>query len=211
MPTLRKSTLALVSLMLWSSPARSQDTDPMVAEEGAIHVMLLRQKSVRDALKLTDEESKKIRDHNDRQWKKAKEIHKLPREQREARYEALTRENEQFLDQVLEPAERKRLEEISLQVAGLLMATSPKVAAQLNLSDTQKQELKRHQEEARRDLSRALEARQPDERDRKMEELHKTCRIHLNDVLTDEQEAKWKKMTGEKFEGKFRYDPAEQK
>ena len=87
--------------------------------------MLLRQKCVRDELKLTDDEASKIKEHNDRQWKKAQEIQKLTRDQRHSRYEDLSRENERFLDQVLEPSDDKRLEEISLQVAGLLDGHQP--------------------------------------------------------------------------------------
>jgi len=63
---LRNWTLTLVALAVWAAPARPDDSDRMVPQEGAVHVMLLRQKSVRDALKLTEDEAKKIHEHNDR-------------------------------------------------------------------------------------------------------------------------------------------------
>jgi hypothetical protein len=203
-------TLAVVTLALCAPIARSQTTFPMVAEEGALHVMLLRQKCIRDELKLTDDEARAIKTHNNRQYKRALAIHKMPRDQQDAQYQMLTRENEQFLDRVLEPSQRKRLDEITLHVAGLLMATSPKVAAQLNLTADQKAQLLRHQQTARHELTRALESKSQEERERKIQELQKTSRKNLEDVLTDVQEAKWKAMAGEKFEGKFEYDSENQ-
>ena len=44
MRELRNGTLALIVLAVCAPPARSDDSDRMVPEEGAIHVMLLRQK-----------------------------------------------------------------------------------------------------------------------------------------------------------------------
>jgi len=183
----------------------------MVPDEGAIHVMLLRQQSVREALKLTDDEASKIKAHNARQWKMAQEIHGMPADQRHKRYEALSLENERFLGQVLEPSERKRLDEISLQVAGLLLVTSPRVASQLGLTDDQRSHLGRHQKEARHEMAEVLHSKSAEGRSEKLKELRKTSRKRLMDVLTDEQETKWKEMTGAPFEGQFKYDPAEER
>ena len=122
----------------------------------------------------------------------------------------MSRENERFLDQVLEPSERKRLEEISLQVAGLLLATSPKFASQLGLTDQQKQQLARHQDEARAEMADVLHSKTKEGREEKLHELRKTSRKRLMDVLTDEQEAKWKEMVGAPFEAKFKYDTDEE-
>jgi len=207
MRELRKGILLLGVLAMWTAPARPDDEVRMVPEEGAVHVMLLRQKSVRDALKLTDDEARKIREHNQRQWKEVAEIEKLPREERHQRYEELTRKNERFLDEVLEPGERKRLDEISLQVVGLLLATSPKVASRLGLTDQQKEQLIRHQGEARKEMADVLHSKSKEGREEKLHELRKTSRKRLMDVLTTEQESTWKEMTGEPFDGRFLYDP----
>ena len=209
MHRLRNWTLALAALAVWATPARPDDSDSMVAEEGAVHAMLLRQKCVRDALKLTADEARKINEHNDRQWKKARELHQFKGDERHRKYEELTRENERFLDQTLEPSERKRLDEISLQVAGLLLATSPRVAERLALTDQQKEELRKHQGEARKELAAVLDSKTKEGREEKLAELRKSSRKRLTDVLTDAQEASWKRMTGAPFEEKFRYDEDE--
>jgi len=207
---LRNLTLALVALAVWASLARPDDSDAMTPEEGAVHVMLLRQKSVREALKLSDDEAKQIKAHNNQQWKKAQEIQKMSSDERHKRYEELAKDNERFIGQVLDPSERKRLDEISLQTAGLLLATSPKIASQLGLTDRQKDELKRHQKEARSEMAKVLHSRTTEGRDQKLHELRATSRKRLMDVLTDEQETRWKEMTGAPFSGTFQYDPVEE-
>jgi Spy/CpxP family protein refolding chaperone len=206
MRRLRTWTLALAALAVCVPAARADETERMIPEDGAIQLVLLRQKCVRDSLKLTDDQAARIREHNGRQWKRAQEIHKLPRDQRDAQYEVLSRENDQFLDQVLDASKRKRLDEISLQVAGLLLATSPKIATRLNLSEAQIQQLRRHQDEARRQLDKALDLKDQDEREKKIEEMGKNSRRRLDEVLNDQQEAVWKQLLGEKFEGKFGED-----
>ncbi|HWE35272.1 MAG TPA: hypothetical protein VG406_01770 [Isosphaeraceae bacterium] len=210
MRTLRNGVVALAVLAIWAPPARPDDDNRMVPEEGAIHVMLLRQKCVRDELKLTDDEAKTIHEYNDRQFHKAQEIQKLAPEERHKRFEDLSRENERFLEKVLDPAERKRLDEISLQVAGLLLATSPKVADRLGLTDSQKQQLKRHQGEARKEMADALHSKSKEGRQEKLKELRQTSRKRLLDVLTDQQETTWKQITGAPFDAKFLYDVDEE-
>jgi hypothetical protein len=107
---------------------------------------------------------------------------------------------------VLERSERQRLEEISLQFAGLLLATSPKIASRLGLTDQQKQQLARHQDEARSEMADVLHSKTREGREEKLQELRRTSRKRLMDVLTDEQEAKWKEMIGAPFQGKFKYE-----
>jgi len=88
--------------------------------------------------------------------------------------------------------------------------TSPKVASQLGLTDDQKDHLQRHQKEARSEMADVLNSRSTEGRDAKLHELRATSRKRLMDVLTDDQEAKWKEMTGAPFNGKFLYDPVEE-
>jgi hypothetical protein len=67
MREVRNGTLALIILAVCAPTARSGDSDRMVPEEGAVHVMLLRQKCVREELKLTDDEARKVKEHNNRE------------------------------------------------------------------------------------------------------------------------------------------------
>src|SRR5947209_3956940 len=94
--------------------------EKLVAEEGAIKIILLRHKSVRDDLKLTDKQADKIRDFGSRQWKKAQSVAEIEdKEKREAQWKTMGKENQKFLRETLTADQRKRLEQIGMQVAGL--------------------------------------------------------------------------------------------
>jgi Spy/CpxP family protein refolding chaperone len=127
----RKWTLTLVALCACSMPARAADDKAKpVPEEGAVELVLLRHKAVRDDLKLTHREARKIHEFTEQQWKKAQKIEELADEkERDRRYDELTREDERFLAEALTPEQKKRLDQITLQVAGLVWITRPDVAA----------------------------------------------------------------------------------
>jgi hypothetical protein len=206
MRIVRVGILTLAAALVGNAPARpADDIDAMVPEEGAAQVMLLRQKSVREELKLSESESDKIYDFNVRQWKKARSYDNLTPAERDRKFEELTGENEQFLKETLAPEQRKRLDQITLQVAGLLWVTSPKVASELGLTAEQKERARALQEEARREMRDVVHAKSREGRDVKFEELRKTSRQRLMELLTDQQELRWKQMTGEPFRGRLRF------
>jgi len=202
----RSWTLALAALTLWGTPARPAEDEKLVPEEGAVQIMLLRQKSVQDELKLDADETRKIHDFTAQQWKKLGEFDNLGSDQRHQKFAELTRENDRFIDQVLEPPQRKRLHEITLQMAGLLWLSRPEVASELKLTDEQKEKVKRIQRRARREAEELVHAQSPQQREAKVRELRVTSRKRLFDVLTDEQEAKWEAMTGKPFHGPIHFD-----
>jgi hypothetical protein len=59
-------------------------------------------------------------------------------------------------------------------------------------------------------MADVLHSKSKEGRAEKLQELRKTSRKRLMGVLTDEQEARWKEMTGAPFNGKFSYDPDEE-
>jgi hypothetical protein len=196
-------TLA-VSTALSASAQQVTEKD-LVPEEGAAQVMLLRQRSVRDELKLSHTEAKAIHEFNIRQWKKARSYDDLPAAERDRKFDDLTRENEQFLRDTLTAEQRKRLDEITLQVAGLLWVTTPRVASDLGLTTEQKERARKYQEEARREMREIVHDRHRRDRDAKFNELRATSRKRLVELLTDDQETRWKQMTGEPFKGRLRF------
>jgi len=153
--------LALIAAALWVTPARSQETRKarrLVPEEGAVQVLLLRQQSVQDDLKLTADETKKFHEFGDRQWKKALEIEKGAADERGRKYAELRRENERFVETTLTPEQHKRLHQIALQVSGLLLVTHHRVANELKLTDEQKRRAHEMQKEARRETEEIIHA-----------------------------------------------------
>ena len=206
MRRLRMCGLALAALVVSVSPARAEDKPKMVPEEGAVQIMLLRQQSVRDELKLTADETEKIHVFADRQWKKAQHVHSnMSAAEHRAQYEEMTKENDRFLDQILEPDQRKRFNQITLQVAGLMWVTRPEVASELKLTDDQIQKARGLQQEARKEMHDLIHSTTAEGRQEKLKELRMTSRKRLMELLTPEQESKWKEMAGAPFHGEFRF------
>jgi len=203
----RRWTLALAVLVAWCAPARAaEEKKKAVPEDGAVQVILLRHKAVREDLKLTDDETKKIHEFTNAQWKKAVRLEEMSPEERDKGYAELTKENERFLDEVLESAQRKRLNQITLHVAGLLWLTKPHVASELKLTDEQKEKARKYQQEARAELEDLLHSATTADRHAKLKELRETSKKRIFDLLTPEQEVTWHELMGPPFKGELRFD-----
>ncbi|TWU42829.1 hypothetical protein [Novipirellula artificiosorum] len=109
------------------------------------------------------------------------------------------------LDQVLMPAQMKRLKQIALQVRGVGALSDPEIQKELEVTDAQKKEMEevrtRVQEEIR---SKMQELMQSGDRDREaMQEAFSKVRTEIEDkvlaVLTSDQKAKFEEMKGEAF------------
>lgn len=177
----------------------------MVPEEGAVEVMLLLQPSVCQDLNLAQDKRDKIHQFAEGQWKKAQALANLDEKQRDARFKEMTKENERFIDEVLSKDQKKRLDQILLQTAGLLWVTRPEIAKELNLSAEQKKRASQMQQEARDEMERAIHETSEAQKDAELAKLRKTSRDRLMELLTDEQETKWKKMSGEPFKGEISF------
>jgi hypothetical protein len=206
MKSLFKSACALTILALWAAPAGA--AEKMVAGEGAVEIVLLRQQSIQKELKLTADEIEKIHKHASLQWEKAQKIHELSGEARDKKFKELSKENDQFVEKTLTKDQVKRLHEITLQTAGILCLTRPAVASKLNLSEDQKKKAHQLQKEARQEAEELIHATKKEEKRAKMRELQETSRKDIMELLTDEQEVTWKQMIGAPFTGDLAFfDP----
>jgi len=177
----------------------------LIPEEGSMEIILLRQESVRKELKLNDAKAEEIKKYAAQQWKKAQEIADLGQAEQDKKFEAMAKENDRFLEQTLSKDQNHRLHQIVLQVAGLLYVTRRDIAEKLKLTDKQKSQAKKDQQEARADLEKVLNAKDASKRHDELAELHKTNRNRLTKLLTEEQVPKWKEMTGTPFKGELQY------
>jgi Spy/CpxP family protein refolding chaperone len=202
-------TLALAASAAWAAPAWPADKERLVPEEGAVQVLLLQQKSVRDELKLTENEAAKVREFTMRQWEKAQQANRLGAEERRQRFTEMTRENERFVEQSLTADQRKRLNQITLQLAGLLWVTRPEIATGLRLTDQQKEKARQYQKEARRATEEIIHTPDRELKQGEFRELRMTSRRRLLEILTEEQEDRWKEMTGPPFNGSIRFEAHE--
>jgi protease II len=200
-----KFTVGIAILAAWVAPVHSAEKVTLVPEEGTVEIMLLRQKSVREELKLPAATAEKIHKYAAEQWKKAQDVVQLPAKEQDAKFAAMEKENEKFLEQTLNAQQRKRLNEITLQIAGLLYVTRKDIASQLKLTPEQTEQARKYQKEAKAEIEQVIESSKYEQRKEKFAELSKTSHKRLFDLLTDEQEVTWKKLTGTPFKGEFEY------
>ncbi len=194
------SASGVVLLALGASLAYAADKK-MVPEEGAVEIVLLRQQSVQRELKLTDDQIEKIHAFSARQWEKAQEANKLSESEADKMFSELAKENQRFIDEMLNKDQKKRLQEIVLQVAGLLCVTRDDVASRLGLTLAQKKRARELQEESRREAEELIHSTRKEQKREKLKELRARTRQRVNDLLTDAQEAQWKEMIGAPFTG----------
>ena len=216
MRTFWKWALVLTVPVVWATTARPADEPPkqrglrMVAEEEAMELVLLRQKSVREDLKLPHEETEKIFEFTAKQYDAAEKARELPEDQRQAAFDRLVREDEAFLAAHLTPDQRKRLEQISMHLTGLMWVTRPAIVEALKLTDDQKQKAREYQKEAREKIMEVLKSENKEERKEKIAELHKANHDRLHSLFTDEQRTKWHELAGPPFKGEIVFEEAEQ-
>ena len=204
-------TLTLAALCVCSLSARAYAQTPKaVPEQGAIELVLLRHKAVRDDLKLTHREARRIHEFTEEQWQEEQKIEAVADENERARlFEGMSKEDEGFLKGVLTTEQKKRLDQITLQVAGLLWITRAEVAAALKLTDEQKQKAVEHQKAARAEMEELLYSEKRRDREAELRKHQESCKQRILALLTDEQEAKYNEMIGEPFRGELKFDEAD--
>ncbi len=211
MYTYRKLLLALAVVLLGAGAARSADDEKIIAREDAIEVMLLRQKSVQENLKTTPEQNSKIHAFADKQWKRVQTLRDSSEAERDRAFEEMAKANQQFIKNTLTPEQCKRLNQIAMQLAGLLWIMRSDVASELNLTDEQKQKIRELHREARKEAQEALRSENQAVEEEKFREMRQANRRRLMSVLTDEQKTKWREMAGQPFRGELHFGPRSDK
>jgi hypothetical protein len=206
MHTLRWA-LVLAVPALWVATARP--ADPLLPERTTIELLLLRQKSVQQELRVSPEVAKKVADFTNKQHEAFGGALKLGEDERKQKLMEMGKENKQFLDDNLMPAQRKRLFEITLQVTGLHELNRPELGAVLNLTEAQHQKFKELQQEHRKDLAAIFQSNERETRHEKLVKLRADTRDKIQAILTDEQKAKVKELTGEPFKGEIQFEEHE--
>ena len=211
MRTFSKWALALVIPAISVGTAWAAEEEAQMVPEGTtIQLLLLRQKAVRHDIGLTRDHTSKIFEFTAKQYDAAKEAMKLSEDERKQKFEEMKKENEQFLKTTLTADQRKRLNQVTLQVAGLLWLTRPEMIKDLNLTDEQQQKAKELREQTRKEAREVLSSSERQERNEKFAKLRQDTRKKLHELLTDDQRAKWKELVGRPFKGKIEYEEAEE-
>src|SRR5262249_20228029 len=143
-------TLVLVLAVPTGRAAAEEKTAPIAPETTTCQLLLLRQKSVQKELKLTDDDVKKIMDFTNKENGEYEKALKLSENERTAKFNELEAANKKFLEDNLSAEQRKRLEQITLQVTGVYQLGRPEVVKALNLTDEQQNKFEDLQKETRK-------------------------------------------------------------
>ncbi len=170
-------------------------------------LMLLSQKSVQDELNLTEDQIKKLEAPFEKQRESFGELRDLSREERQKRMAEVREQAQKAVSAILDEGQQKRLRQIALQVQGGQALTTSKVASALGLTDEQKEKIEEIQTSARDEMRGLFQGAADGDREAvrmKFAEVRKATGKKLQGVLTAEQQARWKEMTGEPFTGELR-------
>jgi len=179
---------------------------------------LLANKSVQEELKLTDAQKEKIAEVAKKQREAFGEAFKdkeslKDKEKRREIFEKLNKESETAYSKVKEDLsadQKKRLQQIEVQAAGLRAFSRDDVKKALKLSDKQEADIKELAEETTKDVTELMkDARGKDkekaqEARKKAEKVRKEAMDRISSkVLNDDQRKAFKEMTGTPFEIRF--------
>jgi serine/threonine protein kinase len=177
--------------------------DDLVVLQGAGRLYLLYQPAVRDDLQLTEEQGAKV----DALLARRDERPGPPGGPNEWRKDFLdqARANDAQLNAILTARQRKRLEQIGLQLKGAGAFHETEVAKELKLTPEQRERIRgidagMFPEPGRRGGS-------PADWLKDMEKRKKAAMDRVLALLTPEQARKWKEMTGEPFTGPMQFGP----
>jgi hypothetical protein len=201
MHTFWRWILVLAVPALWVAAALP--AEPIVPNETTVQLILLREKSVQEELKIDAELAKKIMEFTNAEYEEFQKAQKLSEEEREKKLKQLEEANQKFLADNLSAGQRKRLGQIAMQVTGLQQLTKPEIAKLLDLTEEQQKKFKEMRVEARKELERIMDVKNRQERNEKLAKLREDIERRVKEVLTDEQKAKARELVGEPFKGKI--------
>lgn len=209
MKRLVQLTLAAAVVAMAASPALAQERQRQrqgggfgFGGFGGGVTFLLGQKSVQEELKLSDEQTKQVKELMDKQRESFQGLRDLSQEERRTKMQELNKANNEAVAKILKPEQLKRVRQIALQRQGAAAVSNEEVAKELKITDEQKEKIREIQMKAgeeMRGLGFDEEAR------KKRQEAMKTMNEKITGVLTAEQKEKLKKMQGEPFKGEIQF------
>ena len=154
---------------------------------------------VRKELKVTDDQESKLQEIQKKRDSARRELRDVPREERQAKFNEFVKKFTAQTNEVLDSDQKKRLQEITIQVRGSSALSSADVAKALGLSDEQKKKLTSINADSRAKSRELFQGDREGRRD-KFAALRKETGEQRLAVLSADQKEKFEKMKGEKFE-----------
>jgi hypothetical protein len=200
---------ALVVTLAAVGVTAAQPTENVVPEGPTVQLLLLRQKSVQEDLKLSADVVKKIGEFTDKQSAAFVKAFKGDKAGLKRKLSEMREENQKFLADTLTAEQNKRLIQITLQVTGLHQLNRPEVAKALKLTKAQRVKLRALRKVTRRKLAKVLALESPDAIKAEYAALRKETRSKTRALLTKSQKAKIKEIVGEPFKGAIVFEGRE--
>lgn len=185
---------------------------------GAMGGMLLGNEKVQKELELLPDQIEKLTKLRDGQQEKMREMFSgfrdLSEEERRKKFEGMRekleeagKENQNKMNEILLPHQQDRLKQIGLQLRGFGAIDDPEVAADLKISDDQKDQIRTVREKQREKMTAMFrDGGQGGDREamrEKFQQLRTENEKEVLEVLTEKQRDQFEKMKGEKFEIDF--------
>jgi len=171
---------------------------------------LLRNKSVQEELKITEDQTTKLKEIGDKiRTKYADEFKEAGRDfakMREIGQKVSAESKKAIADaNILKPEQSKRLAQIEVQIAGLNALTREDVQKTLKLTDKQIADAKAASDDIRKDAEEmrkdaGMDFKKMGEIRTKVEKMRADALGKISGTFSDEQKKAWKDLTGEKFE-----------
>jgi eukaryotic-like serine/threonine-protein kinase len=215
MTTKRMACWALV-IAAWSLLALRASAQPDGPPQGSFGpgsnlAELALQKSVREQLKLTDDQVGHLKPLVDEithsrgaAWRAARD---LEPDQRRQKLLELTPKTDKMVADVIEPAQFKRLKQISWQVQGPFAFRDPEIISGLQMTAEQQKECDRLRREGREEMGKLFQGLSSINANilDKAREVSDATRDKIVASLTPQQERKWKEMLGDTFSGDLEF------
>jgi hypothetical protein len=211
MRTLVTMALTVVALTISSAPARAQQQ--RAGGPGALGggPYLLIVPNVQEELKLTPDQVRSLPQVLQQVVLKYRDqmmsLRELPQEERVKKQRELTREMNDSAKKALalNPEQSRRFDQIGLQQRSIEVFGDPEVQAKLMLNQDQFAkigEINKEANERFKDIANSVGTDRVAAM-KKIRQLQKDLMDKALDILTDEQKASWKEMSGEPFEVRF--------
>ena len=191
-------------LVLLASPAFAQPPGGRMFQPNA--AFLLRDEKVQTELKLTDDQKAAFAKIGD---KYKDDIDKARKDMDFAKMGELFKSASEDVDKaiptVLKPDQRKRLDQLLVQVSGLGAFSKDDVKTALKLSDKQTKDIESSQDDVKKDAEElfkdaGMDREKRGEARKKVQAMQKEALDKITEGFSAEQKTAWKDLTGEKFE-----------
>jgi Spy/CpxP family protein refolding chaperone len=164
-------------------------------------VTMLRHKAVQEELKLTNDQREKVKGLMTGMRDKLLDLIESGARDKVA---GVVKEQEKGLAKVLTARQLARLRQVVLQAHGVWALTAPDTAKELKITPEQAKKLRVLQDETYKEMSKVSEsAKTRTEAQKRLAELHRAANDKGLRLLSAEQRARYKALSGEPFKGEI--------